>query len=339
MRRFILSAFCLLLIPGSAFAQDVALTDTLDLLTWTASVYPEQRDCFSCHHQTMPSLALKQAHRQGFDVEREEIERQIALTARFFEPRIPRMLKGEGVPGKSFTAGYALWLFEDNQRPADKITDAMVEYLRQRQQEDGRWRIGTKRPPIEYTDFTATALAIRGLRDYGRPLVKTPTSPEALASSSPSDVERIAKAQQWLIETPAQHQEARTFKLLGLLWSDADRAEIDKVVEQIVQQQRPDGGWSQEKEMESDAYATGQILFALLKADAGKTQRDVIERGIAWLKSTRLPDGSWFVQTRSKPIQTYFESGFPHDKSQFISTAATSWATLAILLVDADEEQ
>ncbi|MBD3676237.1 MAG: terpene cyclase/mutase family protein [Planctomycetaceae bacterium] len=336
MRRIILSTFCLLLMSGSAFAQDTQLTETLELLTWTAGVYPEQRDCFSCHHQTMPSLALKQAHRQGLEVDLEEIERQIALTARFFEPRIPRMLKGEGVPGKSFTAGYALWLFEDNQRPADKTTDAMVAYLRQRQQEDGHWRIGTKRPPIEYTDFTATALAVRGLRDYGRPLVKTQTSPETPASSPLSDAERIAKAQQWLIATPAKNQEARTFKLLGLLWSDADRAEIDKVVEEIIQQQRPEGGWSQEKEMQSDAYATGQILFALLKADAGKTYRDAIDRGIAWLKSTRLPDGSWFVQTRSKPIQTYFESGFPHDKSQFISTAATSWAALAILLVEAE---
>lgn len=315
------------------------MTKTLDLLTWTASIYPEQRDCFSCHHQTMPSLALRQAHRQGIDVELAEVDRQIALTVQFFEKRIDRMLKGQGVPGQSFTAGYALWLFEDNDRPSDRTTEAMVEYLRQQQRDDGHWRIGTKRPPIEYSDFTATALAVRGLRDYGQRLttVQKPKEDDS-ETSLPSDTERIAKAREWLIATPAEHQEARTFKLLGLLWSDADRDEIDKVVNDILQQQHATGGWSQEKEMTPDAYATGQVLFALLKAEAGKTHRDAIERGIAWLKSTRLPDGSWFVQTRSKPIQTYFESGFPHDESQFLSTAATSWATLAILLVEAEIE-
>lgn len=135
------------------------MAETLDLLTWTASVYPEQRDCFSCHHQTMPSLVLKQADRQGIAVDLEEVDRQIAHTVQFFEQRVDRMRKGQGVPGKSFTAGYALWLFEDNNRPRDVITDAMVEYLRIQQREDGRWLIGTKRPPIEYTDFTATALS------------------------------------------------------------------------------------------------------------------------------------------------------------------------------------
>ena len=86
--------------------------------------------------------------------------------------------------------------------------------------------------------------------------------------------------------------------------------------------------------MEPDAYATGQILFALLKAGAKKSHPKAIERGVAYLKSTRQPDGSWFVQTRSRPIQKYFESGFPHDESQFLSTAATSWSALSLLLAE-----
>jgi hypothetical protein len=32
------------------------------------------------------------------------------------------------------------------------------------------------------------------------------------------------------------------------------------------------------------------------------------------------------------PVQPYFESGFPHGKSQFISSAATCWATMALTL-------
>jgi hypothetical protein len=48
-----------------------------------------------------------------------------------------------------------------------------------------------------------------------------------------------------------------------------------------------------------------------------------------------LADGSWFVRSRSLPVQPYFETGFPHGRSQFISCAATSWATAALGLTAA----
>jgi hypothetical protein len=38
------------------------------------------------------------------------------------------------------------------------------------------------------------------------------------------------------------------------------------------------------------------------------------------------------VRSRSKPFQPYYESGFPHAKDQFISAAATGWATTALVL-------
>ena len=40
--------------------------------------------------------------------------------------------------------------------------------------------------------------------------------------------------------------------------------------------------------------------------------------------------GTWHVVTHAKPIQTYYESGFPHAADQFISITATAWATLAL---------
>src|SRR5262245_7048407 len=55
-------------------------------------------------------------------------------------------------------------------------------------------------------------------------------------------------------------------------------------------------------------------------------------RGLAYLKATQRPDGSWHVKSRSKPFQTYFESGFPYKGDQFISMAASSWATAALVL-------
>jgi hypothetical protein len=38
------------------------------------------------------------------------------------------------------------------------------------------------------------------------------------------------------------------------------------------------------------------------------------------------------VLTRSFPFQKYFESGFPYGDNQWISAAASSWATMALIL-------
>jgi hypothetical protein len=43
------------------------------------------------------------------------------------------------------------------------------------------------------------------------------------------------------------------------------------------------------------------------------------------------------VATRSKPIQTYFETGFPHGPDPFISSAATGWAATALGLAIGDD--
>ena len=80
------------------------------------------------------------------------------------------------------------------------------------------------------------------------------------------------------------------------------------------------------------AYATGSALVALHEAGGLPTTDKVYQRGIAWLLKAQLADGSWLVKTRSKPIQKYFESGFPHGKDQFISMAGSAWAVTALAL-------
>jgi len=56
----------------------------------------------------------------------------------------------------------------------------------------------------------------------------------------------------------------------------------------------------------------------------------VYARGVAYLLRTQYANGGWFVKTRAFPVQPQFESGFPFGYHQWISSAATSWASLAI---------
>ena len=58
---------------------------------------------------------------------------------------------------------------------------------------------------------------------------------------------------------------------------------------------------------------------------------DPYRRGVAFLLRSQHRDGSWHVRSRSQPTQIFFESGFPHGEDQFISAAATNWATQALI--------
>ncbi len=101
----------------------------------------------------------------------------------------------------------------------------------------------------------------------------------------------------------------------------------------LLSEQRADGGWSQIPTLASDAYATGEALVALRESGALKPMDPGYQRGVEFLMSTQLEDGSWYVQTRAVPLQPYFESGFPHGEDQWISMAATNWAAMALVPV------
>ncbi len=80
------------------------------------------------------------------------------------------------------------------------------------------------------------------------------------------------------------------------------REALQATIGALLALQRADGGWSQTvPEWESDAFATGQTLYAL--ALAGFTpERSEIRRGIDFLVATQNPDGSWPMLSRSTPM-------------------------------------
>ena len=118
-------------------------------------------------------------------------------------------------------------------------------------------------------------------------------------------------------------------RLMGLVWTKALRRDVEAAVQQIIAAQSAGGGWAQEDWLAPDAYATGLSLYALHEAGVPATD-PVYKKGVAFLLKTQYPDGSWFVKTRSYPVQPYFESGYPFGHNQWISAAGASWASLAI---------
>ena len=156
---------------------------------------------------------------------------------------------------------------------------------------------------------------------------------EMLAPEQKEKIEsRTAQVRQWLLGGKPDDTEDRVFRLRALRHVAAEPQVVENAREVLLASQRDDGGWAQTSEMESDPYATATVLVALL--ETGEVPRDapVVRRGVEYLTKTQGDDGSWHVTTRAKPFQVYYESGFPHEKDQFISISATGWATLALLL-------
>lgn len=120
--------------------------------------------------------------------------------------------------------------------------------------------------------------------------------------------------------------------LLGLAWSHADPHDLRSAARGLIMQQRQDGGWAQLPTLETDAYATGQALVALLESEQVTVMDPVVRRGMDYLLRTQDRDGSWLVRSRAFPFQKYRDGGFPHGKDQFISAAGTSWAVMALSL-------
>ena len=142
----------------------------------------------------------------------------------------------------------------------------------------------------------------------------------------------VQRARRWLTKAIPRNNQDRAFQLLGLAWANGDKQTLQKIGHALLSEQHKDGGWGQHLTMESDAYATGQALVALHQAGGLPVTSRAYQRGVQYLLAHQAADGSWMVVTRSFPFQKYFESGFPYGDNQWISAAASSWATMALAL-------
>lgn len=308
--------------PKSASSSREAIERTLPLLQKSDSVFLKKSGCVSCHNNTLTAMSIAAARKRGFSVDEQIAGNQVKKIAAYIDSWRERALQGVGIPGDSDTVGYILLgLAAENHAP-DEATDAMARFIKGQQYPDGGWRVFAHRPPIESSDIQVTAVSLRSLQLYG---------PKALRAEYQAAVKR---ASDWLIKAKPKTPEDRVFQLLGLKWVgvSADQAIIRRGVRGILAQQRSDGGWGQLRSLASDAYATGQALVALREGGGLRASDPAYRRGVAFLLSTHVEDGSWFVKSRAIPFQPYFESGFPHGHDQWISMAASSWATMALAL-------
>ncbi len=298
-------------------ARDAA-QKAVELLQRTGRGFFKEGGCASCHAQNLAGLAISVARAKGLKVDdgaaaEEQKESRLQLVA--FEQAL---LQRADLPGSVDGVVYALLQMSAGNKPPDRITDVLVHNMVGQQRRDGSWHgVGIARPPMEDGDFSRTALAIRSLNSYPIPARKAEFDG------------RVQRAAAWLKSATPHSTEDRAMQLLGMKWSGMDAELLQDPLEKLMVLERPDGGWAQTPDLESDAYATGMVLFTLHELGVAARGRAYL-RGVAYLVRTQLPDGSWHVVSRSPKIQPYFQSGFPYAHDQWISSAGTAWAAIGV---------
>lgn len=308
-----------------------ALDLSLGKLQSSMLTFTQSATCVSCHHEGLGRITTGEASERGFKVNPElqnvQMQRlhgmlialkglhQQALVNPEAAKQIPLMEMNE----VNTTYTWLLAGLAAHNDPPTDATAAMAMVLARQQTPAGCWAFSFPRVPMQSSPFTFTALAVRALNYYG------PKDQETEISG------RIAKAKDWLLHAEAKSSEDRASRLLGLKWAGADAKDMQPVVQAILADQRKDGGWSQTPDLPSDAYATGQALFALHSAGGVPCSDAAYDRGVKFLLRTQDEDGTWYASKRAIPANNYFDAGFPHGESQFASFNATCWATLGLL--------
>lgn len=284
--------------------------------------------CAACHHAGMPLWALADADRRGYAIDRDYLARKIesilgsteamigkGLVANPAQPPDTRpMARGVNL-GQVFmaVAARSMTSLTDGQAQSVKFIESEVI---NKQQPDGSWEFFLSRPPINESKATDVAWMLMALEDGAR--------------SHPSDSYRAAieRGSAWLDGAEPDNRQAKVLGLLVAVRAGKTRGTIQARIDEILAFQRPDGGWGQLADSESDAFATGQVLYVLTQAGL-TAERPEIKRAVGFLVKTQNPDGSWPMKSRSTP------DGSPGSAKLLtpITCAASSWATLGLVNV------
>jgi hypothetical protein len=319
--------FLFLLLPGG-FAQNEeatpgpsvkpAIPRALDFLARDAVAWRTEHNCSSCHHAAMVVWAMNEAKARGHGVDEVVLGDLTEWLTQAGEGKtgLPRP---EGRPRALNTKAvyYALAL-DSVPDPGSKEQEALAKLLTtvaSDQMEDGSWSSWPEtRPPIfGNSDDSMTALA-------------TLAAMSGAAKGHETAKTTRDRGMKWLTEKEhdgdAQSVALRLVLFAQLVPSGKD---ISPLIKHIRDRQNSDGGWSQTRDESSDAWATGQALYALAHTEVALTNPSIV-RGRDFLIRTQRPDGSWPMKSRpSKPGGTGADNLIP------ITGAASAWALLGLV--------
>jgi hypothetical protein len=273
-----------------------AIENALAFLIKDTAKWRADRGCATCHHGTMSVWALSEAKSQGYAVPAEALAEITEWTKGRMVAKIPTVRDPR--PGWKLVSIPAIYLGTMSQNlpvlSRDELNLVAV-HLARHQEEDGSFLLPIPQangaPPIWESSET---LALWALLAWDPLTLTDPKEAAAVRASREKTLSWLSKAE------PTQTTQSLALWLLLEVRSGQAAEQIQPRIDNLLKQQNSDGGWSQTKERPSDAFATGQALYALSFAGVNR-ERPEIQRAIAYLAATQEPDGSWPMTSRNHP--------------------------------------
>ncbi|MEP6716672.1 MAG: ankyrin repeat domain-containing protein [Terriglobia bacterium] len=302
-----------------------AVQASLPALQHVDESFVPKAGCISCHNNSLTAMTVGLARKSGFRVDEGTAAKQVKINAGALDSLRDRLLQGFFVPMEdNFGPGIVAFMLiglDAEHHKADLGTDTAAMYIKMHQQPDGHWAYpdADTRPPLCSDYIGETVLSMRALQLYA------PVTDKAAYQKS------VTLAAQWLAKATSRVNSDFSSRVMGLAWAGTDKAAMQVAVKELLATQRADGGWSEIPTMETNAFATGKALVALQTAGVPVSEA-AYQRGMKFLLNTQLPDGSWYVKTRALAFQPFFDAGYPHGFDQYISSAGSNWAAMALTL-------
>lgn len=322
------AACCLLALVGGPSRQGLAgdrpdskardaIVRGLAFLDADAARWRKERTCATCHHGTMTVWVLSEARQRGYPVSPEHLKDVTDWSkerlANLDKPRDSR-------PGYNMVSTPAVYLaLVAEAVPGQGVVsaserDRIAAHLLRHQESDGSWAwsLAPRKnapPPVFESDEIVTMMAETALAAQ--------TSAEARAG--------LDRARRWLrARKPAASTQAAAIRLFRDLRGAESAADLKPGIEQLLALQKPDGGWGQEKDLASDAYATGQALY-FLSIVGVPADHPAIRKGVGFLVANQKPDGSWPMKSRAHPGEKPMTNPVP------ITHFGSAWAALGLM--------
>jgi hypothetical protein len=290
----------------------------LAFLAKDAILWKQEHNCVSCHHAALVIWSMREAKQHGYAVDGPVLAELTKWVAESGDGKtgVPRPATApKALNEKAVQFALALGMDSRLDAASQEGMKRLLKTVESDQTESGAWSSWpeTRQPIFGNSDERTTVQATLAL-------MPAAARGDALAKAVHD------KGVQWLDNTKTDNDPqsiALRLVLAKRLGRPADA--LEPLIRHIEKRQNADGGWSQAKDMSSDAWATGQALYALAQAGV-KPGEPAVARGHAFLIKTQRGDGSWPMTSRPiKPGDTGSKSLIP------ITCAGSAWAILGLV--------
>jgi outer membrane protein OmpA-like peptidoglycan-associated protein len=270
----------------------------VDWLEPTAMKWQHDKQCFGCHVQAQTMMGLSVAQANGYVVNSAALRDLAAYTRTLQDTDGHEIDLGVGntLTPTQFAAMGMAYYDDAGGVKNDATLRRYVNWLKGHLQPTGELPQDLTEPPIAQGGIMATANSVVGFM-------------QAYAQTGDSSYKAAAdRGLIFIASDSANTTQDEVFAIIVLsrYGTPDERQVAARRVERLQSEQGKDGGWRETPAMPgSNAYATGQVLYALKEAGVSITSPQ-FSKGVHYLIANQDPSGSWLsTNTQSDRLSTF----------------------------------